>query len=104
MYSLAVQGHSIPDDTAPALPGEEPNMRLQTDTMISKDGGTKIVSDLEINPRGGTGHHGGGEAGPPGPVGPAGPAGPAGLDGTPGVDGSPGSEGPQGPPGQCMHI
>ena len=81
---------------------EKPHLRLQTDTVINQDGGTKIVSDLEIHPDKDTGN-GGGEAGPPGPVGPAGPPGedgPAGLPGQDGPAGPPGPVGPAGPPGQ----
>ena len=76
---------------------EQPHLRMQTDTTINKDGGTKIVSDLEIYPDKDTRHggsYGPGEAGPPGPVGPPG------QDGSPGLDGLDGQNGTQGPPGQ----
>ncbi len=64
--------------------GEEPVVKIQTETIINQDGGTRIISDLEVHPSGpGTGY---GEepcepSGAAGPVGPPGPVGPAGLPG-----------------------
>lgn len=71
---------------------EEPQVKLETDTKIYKDGSTSIISDLEINPR----SHSGGAAGIPGPVGPTGPEGPMGLTGPEGPIGLSGPEGPMG--------
>ncbi len=90
-------GSAIPDQTSPALPaqgevvsslgslqsGEEPAVKIASETMIGQDGTTRIVSDVAINPGTGTGPLSG-SAGPPGPAGPTGPAGPVGPAGTPG--------------------
>ena len=69
----------VPNDTSVAAADDNPIVKIGTDTEISQDGSTKIVSDLEIHP-----NHGGvggstGPAGPPGPQGSQGPAGPQGI-------------------------
>ena len=77
---LTALGGTLPDGYG----GEDkPQLRLQTDTSIDQDGGTKIGSDLELNPSVADES----VQGPSGPDGPAGPKGPA------------GEPGPQGPPG-----
>lgn len=74
------QGSAIPGanktETAPVL-AKEPQVKLETETTINKDGSTKITSDLEIKPRDQQGTENGGVAGPPGPQGPPGPPGQA---------------------------
>ena len=56
---------------------QKPNVKHQTDTQINdNNGGTRIVSGLEIYTSGGAG-----VAGPPGPIGPPGATGPAGPQG-----------------------
>ena len=54
----------LPDETAPAVLGEEqhPQIQLETDTRIDQDGGTRILSNLQIHSN--TGGNGG--AGPAG--------------------------------------
>ncbi len=51
---------------------EEPAVKIETETVINKEGGTRIVNDLEVNPSSGQGTGAGtvGPAGPPGPPGP----------------------------------
>ena len=77
-------GNVVPDETSAMVPaqGEEPKVKIDTETVIGQDGSTKITSDLEIHPSGG-----GTGAGTPGPPGPA------------GADGAQGPPGPPGPPG-----
>lgn len=77
-----------------SAPEERPQLKMETDTIIDKDGSTKISSDLEINPSKNC-DEGTGVPGMPGPAGPPGPEGPAGLDGPVGATGL------QGPPG-CL--
>lgn len=62
----------------PAVHGEEPAVKIGSETMIRQDGSTKITSDVEIHPssQGKNSGAGSGPAGPPGPPGPPGPAGP----------------------------
>ena len=90
---LAVYGSVIPNDTSPMMvaQGEEPAVKIGSETTISHDGGTRIVSDVEIHPSNG-------ESSSPGVVGPAGPKGDA---GPPGLEGP---AGPPGPPGQGLDI
>ena len=40
----------VPNDTAVAAAEDNPIVKIGTDTEISQDGSTKIVSDLEIHP------------------------------------------------------
>ena len=67
----------------PAQDHGEPAVKIGSETTIDQDGGTRIVSDVQIHPSGGTGAQTG-PAGPPGPQGPVGPEGPAGPPGLPG--------------------
>ena len=100
---FAVEGASVPEDAS--VPSVDlPAVKIETGTSIGKDGGTKIVSDLEINPS--AQGIGGGESigktgpqGPPGPPGPAGPEGPTGPAGPAGPTGPTGPTGPAGPAG-----
>ncbi len=74
--------------------GEEPAVKIGSETTIDQDGGTRIVSDVQIHPSGqGTGTGAG--TGPAGPPGPAGPEGPVGSDGPEGPVGSAGPPGPE---------
>lgn len=85
-------GSIIPDDeTSPivAAHGEEPAVKIGTETTINQDGGTRIVSDLEIHPSSK-------ESTSPKLVGPTGPAGPKGDTGLTG------DTGPAGPPGMVQ--
>lgn len=84
----AALGEALPDDSAPE---EKPQLKMETGTIIEKDGSTKINSDLEIQP----GSNGGG-AGLPGPAGPPGSPGPQGPAGS---QGQVGATGPEGFPG-----
>ena len=100
--SPAALANVVPtNQTSTAAPNEasvrKPNIKHQTDTQINDNGGTRIISGLEIYTSGGTG-----VAGPPGPMGPAGPqgtTGPAGPQGTPGSAGPQGATGPAGQQG-----
>ena len=83
----------VPNDTAVDVPEDEPIVKIGTDTEISQDGSTKIVSNLEIHPQSA------GEGASTGPAGPPGPQGPAGLDGATGQEGATGPQGPVGPQG-----
>lgn len=74
----------VPNDTSAVQPAEKPLVRIGTDTEISQDGTTRIVSDLEIHPQSG------GEGDPTGPAGP------------PGSQGSVGPEGAMGPQGKLI--
>ena len=63
---IVTNSHILPDK-----PEEKPEVKLDTDTKVNDNRGTRIISELEIYPGG----RGSGEPGPPGPVGPQGPAG-----------------------------
>ncbi len=79
---------SVPDDDAPASDGEQPKLlKMETDTTISKDGGTKIISMVEIHPSMMNADEDVGQQEPMGPPGPAGPEGPAGVTGPQGLPG-----------------
>ena len=54
LFFYPAKGYLVPTDGT--HPEENPKLRLQTDTSISEDGHTKIVSGLEIYP-----DHGGAE-------------------------------------------
>lgn len=93
MNVSAVTEVSVPDDSAMNVPDDsavedQPKLKLETGTIIDKDGSTKISRDLEIQPSTNTGG-----AGNPGPAGQAGSPGPAGQEGPVGATG------PRGLPG-----
>ena len=75
LYLIAAHGHVVPNDTSVAAAEDNPIVKIGTDTEISQDGSTKIVSDLELHPNHGGAGGATGPAGPPGPQGPAGPQG-----------------------------
>ena len=88
----AVHGSAIPDETSPMVAlGEKPAVKIGSETTINQDGGTRIMSDVEIHPNSR-------ESTSPGAVGPKGDTGPAGPPGPPGPPGM-GVAGPPGPPG-----
>ena len=62
---------------------DKPQIRLESDTTIGKDGKTTILSGVQIYPNGGGNGDSGspGAMGPPGPAGPPGPTGPTGSSG-----------------------
>ena len=85
--------HDLIDSTSLGASQQDPHLKIETDTKIDKDGGTKISSDLEINPNAVANAR---EVGPVGPPGPPGPAGEQGPQGPPGLDGPVGDKGPEG--------
>ena len=124
----AVYGSVIPENKTSLMEthGEEPLVKIGSETTINHDGGSRIVSDVEVHPinkdasgqigpKGDTGPAGQkgatgqtGDTGPVGPkgdtgmqgdTGPVGPKGDTGVQGDAGPVGPKGDTGSQGPPG-----
>ncbi len=92
--STAAQGASLAENSPMVTEKDpQPAVKVDTETTTYKNGGTKILSEVEVYPSGPGGGDGseGGLQGPPGPPGPEGPTGPEGPAGPEGAEGPPGT-------------